>query len=151
MICKRESGCLFFDDNAEGIAGFFTVLCCIFRGDIIYCFFEDFNFLRAQFIDFAAVVVDKGLLDLIHGGNNLGVGIPAGLFGALTDAGLGVGVQAFEPRGVGRPGKGFIGVVGDGDVVLDFLDVGGVDGAQGVVMAVDGCLLYTSPSPRDRG
>ena len=33
-------------------------------------------------------------------------------------------------------------MVGNGDVLLDLLDVAGVDGTKAIIMAVDGALLH---------
>lgn len=35
-------------------------------------------------------------------------------------------------------------MVGNGDVLLDLLDVAGVDGTKAIIMAVDGALLQSS-------
>ena len=68
----------------------------------------------------------------------LSVGLVSFLFAGVASAQVGGGID-----GGGVDGGGVDGVDGGG------VDGGGVDG--GVVAGGGTCLLYTSPSPRDRG
>ena len=62
-----------------------------------------------------------------------------------------IGASSADPSGNSRAGESYV-VFGSSGALSPLLDLSALDGSNGfVINGVDTCLLYTSPSPRDRG
>ena len=109
--------------DAPGGAGLRSVYRFVFFHQRLYLLFESLKFFGGQFINFTAVFGNELLLDLLLFLHYQLIDLSAGILNALAHQLLRSRIKAFKALRICRKRERLIGVVGDGDVLLHFLNI----------------------------